>query len=185
MKPLVHESRYPGLTASQFRRLMADNEYQDAVAKHGKIQDRLEVRTNKGKGSLTTSWVSVLHRTLEQKALRPLRAIWSKGVEVKWRETHSYQGHQGTMRLDVLEPAIAQASVVGAETLLMQGSTLVRRIEVDVNGVKLPIALRFIPGVKKGLASEVERGLTRADECTLQWLKHHPNRYDKHVHNNA
>lgn len=180
---LLHESRYPGLDVSKFRRLVADPEYQEAVATHGKML-RHNVQTTRHSGQVTTSWVCELHRSLEQKPLRPLKRLWPNGIVARWRETHAYHDTHGTMRLQVLQPSLAAAVVEGVETLLMQGDTLVRRLEVDLGRTKLTLPLRLIPGVKKGIASEVERGLARADACTAQWLKDHPGRYDRHVHTN-
>jgi hypothetical protein len=173
---LVHESKYPGLNANQFRDLIADREYQQALATHGKValEDVVIKRTANG---ASTSWVSSLHRSLTQPVLRPLKAIFPQGFTAKWRETHVYKGNHGTMHLEVEQPKSLKVALDGDESLSMQGANLVRKIEVDMGRSKMPLAMRLIPRIRHTVAGEVDRGLTRADECTAKWLKDHPNRY--------
>lgn len=173
---VVHLSPYPGINIPQFHRLMADDAYQDALAVHGKVT-RHNVKTALQPDGLVSSWDTHIHRTLQQRGLRPLRAFWPNGVTVAWSEEHEYRGDKGTLRLQLRQPSIVEAILVGAETLVMEGDTLMRRIEIDLAQSTIPFAMRYIPGVMGAIAREVDAGLSRSDDCTLTWLTEHRNEY--------
>jgi hypothetical protein len=171
---ISHDARYPGLNEAQFRTLLADNAYQDNLAANAKLS-RSHIQTRAHGDALRTDWVSRVHRSLDQVYLRPLKAVWPNGLNVEWRETHEYRGAAGAMRLQLQNPS--QVEVEGTETLRREGKTLVRHLEIDMGRVKLPLALRFLPGIKSAIGSELLKGLERADAATAQWLQDHPGRY--------
>jgi hypothetical protein len=171
---VTYDARYPGLNEAQFRSLIADHDYQDALAVHAKLTRR-EVKTTRLGGALRTDWISTVHRSLDQVYLKPLKAIWPHGLNVEWREVHEYRGARGSMRLELQNPS--QVEVAGEEQLFRQDTGLVRHIEIDMGQVKLPLCLRFLPGIKAAIGSEVRKGLERADAATEKWLHDHPGRY--------
>jgi hypothetical protein len=170
---ITYDARYPGLNEVQFRRLLADNDYQDSLAGKARLR-RSEIQTHGHGDTLHTEWTSTVHRSLDQVYLKPLRAIWPRGLNVAWRETHAYQGSAGTMRLQLQHPS--HVEVDGTETLRREGKTLVRRLEIDMSQVELPLALRLL-GIRHAIASELLKGLERADAATARWLHDHPGRY--------